>query len=340
MTIIYIDSVFVLNAVMDYFLFLMTAHMAGIILKRRRYLLASVLGGAYAAAVFLPGLLFLSRTPAKIAVGVLLALTAFGGERQLLRLTILFFAISCALAGCVLALGQLSGSNIPMENGIFYTDVNVTVLLLSASAAYFVLTVVFRAAARHSVRGELISVRLCLGEKIIGLTALLDSGNDLRDPVSGDPVLVIDPCIFFGIFPKSLSDLLTAERLRFPADLLEPLRARAPELCFRLMPYQAVGTSSGLLLTLKSDWMEICGERRSGVRIALSPTELGGDYSALWGGEIGTGGVYGHHRVDTEAVDSTGAASAECHSLYRRQRHAAAAAESGEGSGAAEPDRR
>lgn len=71
---VYVDSVFVLNALMDYLLVLCAARLAGIPLRRRRYLLAGLLGGAYAVAVFLPGLGFLSATPVKLAAGILLAL--------------------------------------------------------------------------------------------------------------------------------------------------------------------------------------------------------------------------------------------------------------------------
>lgn len=60
-------------------------------------------------AVFLPGLGFLSATPVKLAAGILLALAAYGGEAKLLRLTLLLFAVSCAMAGCVLALGPSGG---------------------------------------------------------------------------------------------------------------------------------------------------------------------------------------------------------------------------------------
>ena len=80
MTVVYLDSVFVLNSVMDYLLVLSTARLAGIPLRRRRYLLAALAGGAYAAAVFLPGLSFLSAAPVKAAAGELMTLIAFGGE--------------------------------------------------------------------------------------------------------------------------------------------------------------------------------------------------------------------------------------------------------------------
>ena len=87
-TVVYLDSVFVLNGLMDYLLALCAARLAGVPLRRGRYVLAGVLGGAYAAAVFLPGLSFLAAVRAKLAAGPLLALIAFGGEEKLLRLTL------------------------------------------------------------------------------------------------------------------------------------------------------------------------------------------------------------------------------------------------------------
>ena len=65
------------------------------------------------------GMRFLAAAPVKLAVGVCVTLIAYGGEEHLARLTLLLFALSCALAGCVMALGVLAGSAVPMVNGIF-----------------------------------------------------------------------------------------------------------------------------------------------------------------------------------------------------------------------------
>ena len=94
MTVIYIDSVFVLNALMDYLLLLCAARLAGLPLRRKRYALAALAGGAYAAAVFLPGLGFLAEAP--VLPCVLFLLAAFGcvalaygiGGRRVLRLSL------------------------------------------------------------------------------------------------------------------------------------------------------------------------------------------------------------------------------------------------------------
>lgn len=336
MTVVYVDSVFVLNALMDYLLLLATAHLAGVPLHRRRYLLAALLGGAYAVAVFLPGCGFLADTPVKLAAGVLLALTAFGGEEKLLRLTLLLFAVSCAMAGCVLALGLFSGSGIPVVNGIFYTDVNAKILLISAAAAYALFHVIFRAAARHGLRGELTDVRISVLGRTVELTALLDTGNTLRDPVTGRPALVAAKHAVEACLPARIRRLLSSGP-DSPADLLGDLLQTAPELHAQLVPYHAVGVRGGLLLAIRSDWTEVAGERYQGLLVALSPTELGDGYSALWGGDIRTGGRYeGIHGKMAAAAGAPGAAAGGGHPLHRRQRHAASSADPGAGGGAAD----
>ena len=67
MTVVYLDSVFLFNALLDYLLVLSAARLAGLTLRRGRYILCGLLGGAYAAAVFLPGGAFLTAAPVKAA---------------------------------------------------------------------------------------------------------------------------------------------------------------------------------------------------------------------------------------------------------------------------------
>ena len=336
MTVVYIDSVFFLNTLMDYLLVLSAGRLAGIPLRRGRYLLAALAGGAYAAAVFLPGLGFLAAGPVKLAAGVLLSLIAFGGEAHFFRLTLLLFSVSCAMAGCVLALGLVTGNQVPAERGIFYTDISAGILLAAAGGAYLVLAVVFRAAVKHGLQGELVPVRACVSGKTAGLTALLDTGSGLREPSNGRPVLVTAPGALDGLLSREARAVLTPEGLASPADLLEPLRQIAPELRPRLLPYQAVGTAQGLLLAIRMDWAEIAGERCPGLTAALSPTALGNGYTALWGGEIGKGGR--HETVTGTPLAAAGAAGPGRDGgtpLHWRQRHAATASDTGAGRGTA-----
>lgn len=332
MTVIYIDSVFVLNTLMDYLLLLCAARLAGLPLRRGRYALAALAGGLYAAAVFLPGLGFLAESPVKLAAGVLLGLIAYGGEEKLLRLILLFFAVSCAMAGGVLCVGLLAGGGVPMARGVFYTDVNGKALAVAGTAAYAVFALVFRAAASRAVEGKLLPVRIRIGGRTAELTALADSGNGLRTP-DGRPVLVTVPGAL--PLPPAAAALLTPENLRTPEELLEPLRAALPDLRPRLTPYHAVGAPAGLLLSVRTDWTEINGTRYPGLTAALSPTALGGGCAALWGGPAGKGGRHGHLKKTAAVAVPAGSLAVGGDSLHRRQRHSAAASEPGAGGGAA-----
>ena len=333
-TVVYVDSVFLLNGLMDYFLLLATAHLAGIPIHRGRYVLAALLGGGYAVAVFLPGLEGLAALPGKLAAGGLMALAAYGGDRKLPRLTLLLFLVSCGFAGCVLCLGLMAGG-VPMQNGIFYTDVDARVLLMAAGAAYLVLSVVFKTAARHGVRGTLVPVTLALGDRRVRLTALCDTGNGLRDPATGRPLLVAWNDCLGSLWPPELKPLLTDRALENPAEILR--RSGLWQTRLRLVPYSAVGVHAGLLLAVRTDWGEIGGRRYDRLLVALSPTELGSGFGALWG-EMERG-VKDEDFTETsgKAAGAAGAAGTSRGPLHRRQRHAAASAVPGAGGGAGDP---
>ncbi len=334
MTVIYIDSVFALNALMDYLLLLCAARLAGLPLRRGRYALAALAGGAYAAAVFLPGLGFLAQTPVKLAAGVLLGLMAYGGEEKLLRLLLLFFAVSCAMAGCVLGLGLLAGGGVPVVEGVFYTNVDARALVVGGTAAYTVLSLVFRSAAGHGVRGELLPVRVSIAGRTAELTALRDTGSGLRSP-DGRAVLVTAPGALDRALPRSVVRLLRRRGLEAPEELLEPLRSAAPALRPWLAPYHAVGTAGGLLLAIRTDWTEIDGTRYPGLTAALAPSALGEGYAALWGGPAGKGGRHGHVQKAAAVADPPGTLAGGGGPLHRGQRHPASAADPGAGGGAA-----
>ena len=147
MTVVYIDLLFLLNLTANYLLLLAAGRMAGAVLARWRIGLGAALGALYAALIFLPGLGWLAAWPCRVASGVLMALTAYGGERQLLRVTVLFFGAAAGLAGAVLALELLGGTPLTLERGVYYSKVDLRLLLVLFTGCYFVLSLFFRRVA-------------------------------------------------------------------------------------------------------------------------------------------------------------------------------------------------
>lgn len=282
MTVIYVDTLFLLNVLVDYLLLLCAARLAGEPLKRLRFALGAVLGGGYAVAIFLPGMGFLERPACRLAAAVLMVLAAFWGSRRLGRQVLIFFALSCAFAGGVLAISMMGGQGLSLNRGVIYSGMDLKIVLLSAAGCYAVLSLLLQKAVRHtSFTGELKAVRLELEDRTVELTALTDTGNTLTDPVTGQGVMVAEGERLLPLF--AVSQRPSVQELRDPAGALERLTGAGGH--FRLLPYRAVGVDRGLLLAVRVDRAVVDGEDRGAMVVALSPTPVsdGGGYGALLG---------------------------------------------------------
>ena len=92
--VIYIESVFAFNVLVDYLLLFGAARVAGRTVARRRLLLGAAVGGIYAAVQ-----LFLPKSVVLLLLGLaLMGAAAYRGSGRAVKLTLLFFLASCGLA--------------------------------------------------------------------------------------------------------------------------------------------------------------------------------------------------------------------------------------------------
>ena len=271
-TVIYLDELFLLNFVVDYLLLLAAGRLSGEILRRGWLALGAAIGAAYAAAAVLPGMGFLLHPLCKLGAAVLALLAGYGKSRRLLRVSLVFFAVSAAFGGGVFALQLLGGRGLTLQNGIFYSAMDLRLILLSAAGCYVLITLLFQRTARHSgLRRELVPAVLTLEGRRVALTALVDTGNTLTDPATGRPVMVAEGEKVGALFPDG--------------EALERLGRQGWQGRCRLLPYQAVGVECGMLLALRLDGARVGTEDYGKLLLALSPTRLtdGGGYHALIG---------------------------------------------------------
>lgn len=280
MTVVYLDSLFLLNFILDYLLLLATAKTVDCPFSRPRLALGALAGAGYAAGCLFQ--IFLTLPPVKLCAALLMVLIAFGGEKRLLRLCLVFLALSCALGGGILAISLLGGAGLSLENGIPATGMDLKVLLLSAAGCYVVLTLISRRMGRHvKAAGELVKVTLELEGRRVSLTALVDTGHTLTDPVNHRPVAVAEAAAVRSLLPAGVG--LTERDLREPALGLERLMERWEPKRVRLLPYRSVGVECGMLLALRMDRIVVGGQEQKGGLVALSPGPVsdGGGYHIL-----------------------------------------------------------
>ncbi len=284
---VYVDSLFVLNALINLILLLGSARMGGAPVCRGRIAAAAAFGGLYAVGCVAPGLEWLRGTAARLAVMAGMLLIAFGWRRGTVKLGALFLGLSAAFGGLMLAMLHVFGVSLTLLGGVAYYPVSGLALLLTAAAVYILTRTVFARLAEHT-GGELVPITLRCGPKTVKLTALRDSGCTLKDPVTGRGVLVAEWQTARALLPPEAAAPLSAAQFSRPADLLPRLSSKAAGGRWRLIPYRAVGTAGGLLLAMQCDQMEVGKQTVSGALVAFSPTPLsdGGGYTALIGGRI------------------------------------------------------
>ena len=129
----------------------------------------------------LPGLTWLALAPVKLAMGVAMALIAFGGEARFWRCAAVFLGTAALFGGAVFALSMAAGADAP---GWALQRVTWRVLIPTFALCYAAVTTVFRSRMRAAERALLpVSLKLC--GQTLALRAIRDSGNALCDPASG-----------------------------------------------------------------------------------------------------------------------------------------------------------
>lgn len=285
MTVVYVDTLFLLNLTIDYLLLRLSARVCGQHIPTCRLALGALVGAGYALCAFLPKGGFLTEPLVKMTIGVLLALIAFGGRRRFLRLTVVFFACACALGGGVLMVSLLGQGSLTYANGIPATGLDFKLLCLSAAGSYLVLSVGTRCLGRYSkLTQEILPVRLTLQGRTVYLDALVDTGNTLADPLSDARVLVAEWEAARPLFP---ADLPIEAALEAPTEQAAALAEAFGAERVRLIPYRSVGVSNGMLFAIRVDGAIINGKTEPRLLVALCPGKLSvhGNYTALIGAE-------------------------------------------------------
>ena len=261
---IYIDRLFALNLIIDYFVLLGSARVSGVKLRRRRYLLSAVFGALYAALSVLPNAAFLSLAPIKLISGIIMAVIAFGKEEKLLRCSLVFFAVSALFGGAVWALSLKSGVS---TSGAVYLPLSTPVLVFSFGIIYALLSLAFRCTAKNAGK-QIFDVEVTHDGKSACLRALCDTGNALYDPVTGDSVMIASA--------SSLCPLIPDCGNITPVNISD-----FPEYKFRLIPYRAVGTNVGLLPAFRPEMITVNGKPRDDILLAISPQVSGEGFNAI-----------------------------------------------------------
>ncbi len=235
----------------DTLLFMGVNKLSGVYANPLRSLFGAVAASLYGVCCFIPGLAFLNSIGYHILFLLMTCWAAFDVGKEAYGKWLLYCLVKISLECLTANLGGI---------------VNL------CSAAVLCMVCIWAISGRNK---KYLSVELEYRGNTVKIQALYDTGNLLRDPVTGKPVLIVN-CD-------------TAKRLTglSAMQLEDPVKAIGLLPGLRLIPYRTVAMPGGILLALEIKHTKI-GKYQGSRLVAFAPGQLdeSGKFQALIGGAI------------------------------------------------------
>ncbi|NPV91478.1 MAG: sigma-E processing peptidase SpoIIGA [Firmicutes bacterium] len=266
---VYLDVVFLINLVMDYTILWATARLGQIEASKKRLLLGALTGASYSAVLLLPGMGFLYSLVFRVLLSLVIVVVAFApvSVKGFLRLCGYFYLVAFTMGGAMLGAVYLlsSSGTYGAISRIAQRLVQIPYLWLLIALAVAVAmgrwgtVLIRRALTKNFFR---VPLTISIEDRSITVPALLDTGNQLKDPLTQSPVVIAEYSVMEPYLPEDLKEILknspnfdlkkTAETL---ADSIWSHR-------IRLIPFTSIGKNHGMLLGLRPDEVKVTVDER------------------------------------------------------------------------------
>ncbi len=139
----------------------------------------------------------------KVLSAVVMSAIVFGIKpvKRLIKVTFWLLFICVAFGGITFLIYILTGKNAFIySNGIVYFDVDMTFLIVCSVVSYLAITIVSRLIDKKAPTKLEIQTEITGDKGTYSYLALMDTGNNLREPFSSYPVIIVDEDIFETLF--------------------------------------------------------------------------------------------------------------------------------------------
>lgn len=273
--VVYADILVILNLIVDYFLLAATAAILRIKLPVFRQLGGAAAGALSSLYIFAPDLgLFVDVALRAVACAVMV-LCAFGfrGVKRFLRAAGVLFLVTCGFGGIMTAVWSLfKPKGMTVVNSVVYFNISPAVLIGASVITYLLFMLLKAIFSKTSELAERCEITVTAEEKSITMEGIVDTGNSIKDYLSGSEVIIADS--------EFVKDLLGSDS----PDTDARLKSR-----YRILPLSTV-SGGGTLDGFRCDSAVISdGERTVKLEkpiLAVSKTPLRDDYQAIVNPEI------------------------------------------------------
>lgn len=257
---VYLDIVFLENLCMNYIILFATGYIVKLKVKQIRIILSSCLGSLYAILVYMQNNILISNIVIKVILSIVMLLIAFSPKnlKQFFKEIILFYLVSFVFGGCAMFLLYLvKPQNVFIRNGVYVGKYPIKIVLLGGIVGFIVTQIAFKLVkGKISKKDIYANLNIFFNGKNVNVKALIDTGNMLKDPISGIPVVIVCKNKLYELFPENiLNNLENIINGKITQKIFFDNKKLVSR--FRIIPFSSLGMPYGLLLGIKVDKVEI-----------------------------------------------------------------------------------
>lgn len=253
---IYLDVILLENLCMNYIILFATGLINRVKIKAWRLFVASLIGGIYSILSFAPVLEIYTNFLFKVILSIVMVYIAFHPQnvKQLFKELIIFYLVSFAFGGCAFALLYfIRPQDILARNGVLTGTYPIKIALLGGIVGFVIVNIAFKVVkGKLSKKDMFCNVSIFINGKEKEIKAFIDTGNLLKDPISGIPVIVVEVSELEEMIPKeiveNLNEILQGKDTKVLTEIPEEYKLK-----FRIIPFSSLGKQNGLLLGFIAD---------------------------------------------------------------------------------------
>lgn len=252
---LYVDIIFLENIFMNSIILLAT----GVILKAPirilRNLIASTIGSIYAIIIYVSNIEIYSNFFLKLVLSFAIIYVAFKpvNIKSFLKYVVIFYLTSFTFGGVAFALLYfVSPQDILLQDGVLIGTYPMKIILAGGILGFIIITISFKnIKGRLNKKDMFCNITLNSSNKKTKITAIIDTGNFLRDPITKIPVIVVEKDKLNELLPEIILDNVT--------NIINGKNVELGEYAskIRAIPFKSLGKENGLLLGIKMDEVEV-----------------------------------------------------------------------------------
>lgn len=239
---------------MNYIILFATAVINKVEIKLIRILLSSILGSIYAVVSYTNILSNFTGVIIKILLSIAMIYIAFKpeGVKRFIKQLLIFYLATFTFGGVAFALLYfVKPGEILIENGIYIGTYPIKIALLGGIVGFVIITIAFNLIKGKLSKNDMFcNIHVYINSKRKDMISMIDTGNLLKEPITGMPVVIVEKEELIDIIPMEILNNID-KIINGDIDDIKNIEQYISK--FRVIPFNSLGKQNGLLLGIKAD---------------------------------------------------------------------------------------